>query len=131
MVFNMDEMKMSLSSATSAVQASVNAKERAYNQQLISEINRQSAQRDKTLIAGAEAIIEQKNLLEQQLEFVQEQNNLLRDNYETLKEMYDAQVQANKEATAELKKSKRFNAVMMAISVISMFTAIASLIVTL
>ena len=127
----MDELKQSLFSATSAVQASVNAKERAYNQQLISEINRQSVQRDEKLIAGAEASIEQKLLLEQQLETVIKQNILLCDNYKTLNKMYDAQVQANKKAADELKRSSRLNICMMVISVISMLAAIGSFVVAL
>ena len=61
------------------------------------------------MVVGAEANIAQKELLEQQLEIIKKQNELLSENYSKLKEMYDAQVDANKEAKKELKTSKRFN----------------------
>ena len=44
--------------------------------------------------------------------------------------MFDEQVQANKEAKEELKRSKCFNAWMMVIAIIAMLAAIASPIVT-
>ena len=83
------------------------------------------------MVAGAEASIAQKELLEQQLKFTQEQNKLLSENYDKLKEMYDAQIKANQEATSELVKSKRFNKWMMFIAIIAMLAAIASPIATL
>ena len=95
----------------------------------IAEENCQSAKRNEILIAGAEANIEQKNLLEQQLEIIHEQNRLLQDNYDKLKEMYDAQVQANKDAADELEKNKRFNILTIVFSVIATLVAITSLIV--
>ena len=82
------------------------------------------------MVAGAEASIAQKQLLEQQVEIIQKQNELLSDNYTKLKEMYDAQVEANKEAKVELKRSKRFNLAMMIIAIIAMLAAIAGPIVT-
>ncbi len=82
-------------------------------------------------MAGAEASIAQKELLEQQVEIFQKQNELLADNYSKLKEMFDAQVEANKEAKEELKRSKRFNLTMMIIAIIAMLAAIAGPIATL
>ena len=102
----------------------------AHEQQVMAEITRQNAENASTLLAGAEASIEQKELLEQQLDFVRKQNELLMDNYGKLKEMYDAQVQANLEAKEELKRNKRFNAWMMVIAIVAMFAAIAGPIVT-
>ena len=45
--------------------------------------------------------------------------------------MFDAQVEANKEAKEELKRSKRFNIGMMIIAIIAMFAAIAGPIATI
>ena len=83
------------------------------------------------MVAGAEASIAQKQLLEQQVEIFQQQNELLVDNYTKLKELFDAQVEANKEAKEELKKSKRFNLAMMIIAIIAMLAAIAGPITTI
>lgn len=120
-----------LSAATSAMRASVIASEMDRNQRVVAEINRQMAEKDATLVAGAEASIAQKELLEEQLEIIREQNKLLLDNYEKLEELYDDQVQANKEAKEDLEKSRRFNRWMMVISVIAMLAAVASPMVTL
>ena len=131
MDFNFNDLKLDSSTATSALQASAIADEMEQNQRMIAEINRQSAKRNATLIAGAEASVAQKELLEQQLEIIQKQNELLYDNYDKLKEMFDAQVQANRETKAELKQSKRFNAWMMVIAIIAMLAAIAGPIATI
>lgn len=66
-----------LSAATSAMRASVIASEMDRNQCVVAEINRQMAEKDATLVAGAEASIAQKELLEEQLEIIREQNKLL------------------------------------------------------
>ena len=92
--------------------------------------NQEKNERERRLVAGAEASIAQKELLEQQVEMIQKQNELLSDNYTKLKEMYDAQVDANKEAKEELKQSKRFNLAMMIIAIIAMLAAIACPIAT-
>lgn len=131
MNLDFNNLSRKLSVANSALQASAIADEIDRNQRIVAEINRQSAKRDATLVAGAEASIEQKELLEQQLEFTQQQNALLADNYEKLKEMFDAQVKVNKEATEELSKSKRFNAWMMVIAIVAMLAAIAGPIATI
>ena len=126
-----DRINGKLAAATSAVQAFALSEELERSQQLISEIQRQVAEKDATLVAGAEASIAQKELFEEQLEIIREQNKLLLDNYEKLKELYDDQVQANKDAKDDLEKSRRFNRWMMIISVIAMLAAVASPIVTL
>lgn len=112
---------------------------------MLSEINRQheeslravaqakqeKIEREERMVAGAEASIAQKELLEQQVEIFQKQNDLLSDNYSKLKEMFDAQVEANKEAKEELKRSKRFNIAMMIIAIIAMLAAIAGPVATI
>lgn len=95
------------------------------------QANQAKIERENRLVAGAEASIAQKELLEQQVEIIRKQNELLADNYAKLKEMYDAQVEANKEAKEELKQSKRFNLAMMVFSFIAMLAAIAGPIVTI
>ena len=131
MNFDLNGLKDSLSMATSAMQVSAVAEEMEKNQRLINEVNRQSAKRNATLVAGAEASIAQKELLEQQVEMFQKQNELLLNNYSKLEEMFNAQVEANKEAKAELKRSKRFNIIMMVISIVAMLAAIAGPIATI
>ncbi len=95
------------------------------------QANRAKIERENRLVAGAEASIAQKELLEQQVEIIRKQNDLLADNYTKLKELYNAQVVANKEAKEELKQSKRFNVAMMIIAFIAMLAAIAGPIVTI
>ena len=131
MNLDLNSLNGTLSVANSALMASKIADEVERNQRLAATMARQSAERDATLVAGAEASIEQKELLQQQLEIICEQNALLCDNYEKLKEMYEAQVQENESAKEELKRSRRYNAGMMVISLIAMFAAIAGPIVTI
>ena len=132
--FDFNDVKLDLSAisaANSAMQASIVHEQIERDRQLAAEISRQSAKRDATLVAGAEASIEQKELLQQQLDIIREQNSLLCDNYNKLKEMYDAQVQTNIESNDELDRSKKFNAWMMVIAIIAMLAAIAGPIATI
>jgi len=94
-------------------------------------LREQYAKQNERLVAGAEANIVQKELFEQQLDMMRKQNDLLFDNYSKLKELYDAQVQMNKESKEELKRSKRFNIAMMIIAIIAMVAAIAGPIATI
>ena len=94
-------------------------------------LREQYAKQNERLVAGAEANIVQKELFEQQLDMMRKQNDLLFDNYSKLKELYDAQVQTNKESKEELKRSKRFNIAMMIIAIIAMVAAIAGPIATI
>lgn len=96
----------------------------------VEQANQERLEREERMVAGAEASIAQKKLLEQQVEIIQKQNELLSDNYSKLKEMYDAQVEANKEAKEDLKRSKRSNLIMMIIAFIAMLAAIAGPIAT-
>jgi len=97
----------------------------------VAQANQERIEREERMVAGAEASIAQKQLLEQQVEIILKQNELLSDNYAKLKEMYDTQVEANKEAKEELKRSKRFSIAMMIIAIIAMLAAIAGPIVTI
>jgi len=97
----------------------------------VAQANQEKIEREERMVAGAEANIAQKELLERQVEIIQKQNDLLSDNYSKLKEMFDAQVEANKEAKEELKRSKRFNIIMMIVSIVAMLAAIAGPLVTI
>lgn len=122
-------LKATLSTVNSAMRVNAIAEEMAQGERVAAAIARESAKRDATLVAGAEASIEQRDLIEQQLGILREHNSLLLDNCEKLKEMYDAQVQENADAKDELKRSRRYNGWMMAVSVISMLAAIASTVI--
>ena len=100
-------------------------------QRILDNVSRETAKRNATIVAGAEANVAQKELLEQQLSTLGEQNKLLADNYSKLKEMYDAQVQSNSEAKEDLRRSRNFNAWMMVIAIIAMLAAIAGPIATI
>ena len=130
MNIDLEALKQGLSVANSAVRVSAIAEETERNQRILDQINKQTAQRDDTLVAGAEANIAQKELLEQQIEMLHTQNDILYVNYAKLKELYETQVEANKEAKEELERSKRFNIAMMVIAIVAMIAAIAGPIVT-
>ena len=102
-----------------------------YSRRAIAQVNKERIEREKRMVAGAEASIAQKELQEQQVEFFQKQNELLSENYSKLKEMFDVQDEANKEAKEELKRSKRFNFAMMIIAIIAMLAALAGPIATI
>lgn len=100
-------------------------------QRILDNVSRETAKRNATIVAGSEANIAQKELLEQQLSTLGEQNKLLADNYNKLKELYDAQVQSNADAKEDLRRSRNFNAWMMVIAIIAMLAAIAGPIATI
>ena len=76
-------------------------------------------------------IQEQNELAAKQIEVLVQQNQFLSDNYNKLKDMYDAQERAYQESREDLKSSRIFNRWMMVIAVIAMLAAIASPIVTI
>lgn len=87
---------------------------------------------EETIIGDIKHKIEEQNkLVSQQVEILVVQNNLLADNYSKLKDMYDAQSASYKAAQEDLKRSRRYNFIMMIISVIAMIAAIAGPIVTI
>lgn len=128
---NHNDFGGSLRLATSAMRASTIAEEMKKNQKIIEQANQKAIKNNEILLAGAEANIAQKELLEQQIEIFQKQNELLLDNYSKLEEMFDSQVEANKEAKEELRRSRRFNVAMMIIAIIAMLAAIAGPIATI
>ena len=125
----------------------------------IDQMNREKARRDAKIVAGAEASVAQKELMEEQLvelksqndilaeqlkaeqaqrevleehlKVTTEQNALLSANYKKLEEMYSAQKESNDEAREDLRKSRVFNGWMMVIAIIAMLAAIAGPIATI
>ncbi len=128
---NLDFSGLSQPTANSAAAFAEISRRQEETLRAVEQANQERIDREERLVAGAEANIAQKELLEQQVEIIRKQNELLSDNYSKLKEMYDAQVDANKEAKEELKRSKRFNVAMMIIAIIAMMAAIAGPIVTI
>ena len=128
------------------------------NQRIVDNISRINSKRDAAMMAAAEAIVAQKELMEEQfvelksqndilsqqlkaeqaqreileehLKVTTEQNGLLSANYQKLEEMYNAQKESNDDARKDLHKSRVFNAWMMVIAIVAMLAAIAGPIVT-
>ena len=126
---------------------------------IIDQVNREKARRDAKIVAGAEASVAQKELMEEQLgelkaqndilteqlkaeqaqreilekhlKVTTEQNGLLSANYQKLEEMYNAQKESTNEAQEDLHKSRVFNAWMMVIAIVAMLAAIAGPIATI
>lgn len=72
-----------------------------------------------------------RNNVSADLNILVEQNKLLADNYNKLKEMYDAQAESYKAAQEDLKSSRRYNTIMMIIAAVAMIAAITGPIVTI
>lgn len=120
----LNRLKDKMEQATSAAQvASISVEIEKEERRLKEESNK--------VIASTEAILAQKELLIEQLKIVQEQNQLLLNTNSKLEEMLNAQIEANKEAKEDLTRSRRFNLVMMIISIVAMIAAIAGPIVTI
>lgn len=96
----------------------------------LEDLLRAEAERKATIVAGAQASIEQIELIEDQLALLKTQNKLLEDNYKKLEDMYNDQKESYKDAREDLKRSRMFNAWMMVIAIIAMLAAIAGPIVT-
>lgn len=125
----------------------------------IDQLNREKARRDAKIVAGAEASVAQKELMEEQLSELKSQNDILAEqlkaeqaqrevleehlkvtteqnvllsaNYKKLEEMYSAQKESNDEAREDLHKSRVFNGWMMVIAIVAMLAAIAGPIATI
>lgn len=126
-----DHVHRAMFSANNAAQALANRENLDYAKRAVDELNRQLAEKESILVAGAEASIDQRELLAAQLEVIQKQNELLAENYGKLKELYDAQVQSTQDAKEDLLRSRRYNIVMMSISIIAMLAAVAGPVITL
>lgn len=142
-----------------ARQVSLFSEQEEQRRRVVEEISRETAQRNAKIVAGAEASVAQKELMEEQLvelksqndilseqlkaeqaqreileehlKVTTEQNGLLTANYQKLEEMYNAQKESNDEARKDLHKSRVFNAWMMVIAIVAMLAAIAGPIATI
>ena len=121
----------SLLQANSAIRASAISEEIEKTNKIMEEVQKQNAETIATVVAGAQANIDQSTIMGQQLKMIEKQNALLSDNYNKLKEMYDAQKESFNEAREDVKRSRCYNVGMMIISLIAMFAAIAGPIITL
>ncbi len=70
---------------------------------ILEQINREKNMREAKMVAGAEASIAQKELLEEQLKEIKEQNIQLKENNHLLNELYES---AKKEAEDNAKEAK-------------------------
>ena len=87
---------------------------------------------EDTIIGEIKRKIETQNdLVSQQIGILAEQNKLLADNYSKLKEVYDAQTESYKSAQEDLKRSRKYNVIMMIVSILAMLAAIAGPIATI
>jgi hypothetical protein len=155
---DLNSLKANLDSINSAFAASLVAKQNEDAHRIARAVSEQNARRDAKMVAGAEASVAQKELMEEQLvelksqndilseqlkaeqaqraileehlKVTTEQNGLLTANYQKLEEMYNAQKESNDEARKDLHKSRVFNAWMMVIAIVAMLAAIAGPIVT-
>lgn len=75
---------------------------------ILNEVGRERAERDAKIIAGAEASIAQKELLEQQLAEVKEQNRQLKENYRLLNELYESTKKEAQNNEKEARENKKF-----------------------
>lgn len=106
------------------------AKQVAEIQKRNEQIKAADLQHKSKLEKGAEASIAQRELVKNQVDLLYEQNRLLSENYDKLKEIYDAQCQSTIEAKEDLRRSRIYNAWMMVISVVSMLTAIVGVVIS-
>lgn len=90
------------------------------------QIKAADLQHKSKLEKGAEASIEQKELVKDQVDLLYQQNQLLSENYDKLKELYEMQRRSTEDAKVELRKTQIYNACMMVISIISMLMAVIS-----
>ena len=86
---------------------------------------------EDTIMGAIDRKIEdQIRLANTQITLLSDQNRLLVDNYNKLKEMYDAQAANYKAAQDELRRTRKHNIIMMVIAAVAMLAAIAGPIVT-
>lgn len=100
------------------------------NAKIKAQRENEESQHKNELEKGAEASIAQRELVKNQVDLLYEQNRLLSENYDKLKEIYDAQCQSTIEAKEDLHRSRIYNAWMMVISVVSMLAAIVSVVIS-
>ncbi len=101
--FDFKNFKLPDLSINSAFMANQFAEQQREQQKIFDEIAEQNSKRDAKFYEAADASIEQKKLLEQQLEEVKEQNLQLKENYRLLNELYES---AKADAQSNAKEAK-------------------------
>ena len=85
-IMKFDKKNFSHTIANSAATFSEISRQQEAAFRAVTIANRERIEREEKMVAGAEASIAQKELLGQQVEFLQKQNDLLSDNYLKIKE---------------------------------------------
>lgn len=103
-----NSLRANLDSINSAFAASQIAKQNEDAYRIARAVSEQNARRDAKMVAGAEANIAQKELLEEQLKEIREQNSQLKDNYRLLNELYESAKRDAEESAKEARHNKIF-----------------------
>lgn len=103
-----NSLRANLDSINSAFAASQIAKQNEDAYRIARAVSEQNARRDAKMVAGAEASIAQKELLEEQLKEIREQNSQLKDNYRLLNELYESAKRDAEESAKEARHNKIF-----------------------
>ena len=91
-----------------ARQVSLFSEQEENHRRVVEEISREAAHRNAKIVAGAEASVAQKELLEEQLKEIKEQNSQLKDNYRLLNELYESAKRDAVESAKEARHNKIF-----------------------
>ena len=108
MDWDINKLQMINNPPCSAHQASV-------QQKILDQINAEQRRKDNAILQTAQASIEQKHLLEKQLEEVKQQNVQLKENYALLKDLYDRTKQDAEKSAKDAKKNRVFGWVSFAV----------------
>ena len=105
---DLNSIKANLDSINSAFAASQIARQNEEAYRIARAVSEQNARRDAKMVAGAEASVAQKELLEEQLKEIKEQNSQLKDNYRLLNELYESAKRDAEESAKEARHNKIF-----------------------
>ena len=105
---DLNSLKANLDSINSAFAASQIARQNEEAYRIARAVSEQNARRDAKMVAGAEASVAQKELLEEQLKEIKEQNSQLKDNYRLLNELYESAKRDAVESAKEARHNKIF-----------------------
>lgn len=84
-------------------------------QKILDQINAEQRRKDNAILQTAQVSIEQKELLEKQLDEVKQQNVQLRENYALLKDLYESAKKDAEESAKDAKKNRIFGWVSFAV----------------
>ena len=116
MYSNLDKLKDELKDVNSATQATRVYEQIKREEDCIRKEEKEKQKQINDLLAGAKASIDQVSILQ--------------DNYDTLKELYDTQVESNEETRKEIIHNHMISTISIIIAILSLLVAAATLIVT-